>query len=66
MGVELEMDHFHPQAADGADEIANLVYACTACNRFKGDYASTADLQLEEPTVGFFACSDNATSSRSS
>jgi hypothetical protein len=39
VGGELEIDHFHPQAAGGSDDIENLVYACTACNRFKGDYA---------------------------
>lgn len=37
------MDHFHPQAAGGSDDIENLVYACTACNRFKGDYAPAQD-----------------------
>lgn len=39
VGGELEMDHFHPQAAGGSDDIENIVYACTTCNRFKGDYA---------------------------
>jgi hypothetical protein len=43
VGGELEMDHFHPQAAGGSDDIENLVYACTACNRFKGDYAPAPD-----------------------
>lgn len=43
VGGELEIDHFHPQAAGGSDEIGNLVYACTACNRFKGDYAPALD-----------------------
>ena len=43
VGVELEMDHFRPLAAGGTDDIDNLVYACTACNRFKGDYAPAAD-----------------------
>ncbi|WP_437551554.1 HNH endonuclease [Sorangium sp. So ce367] len=38
-GGELEIDHFYPLAAGGSDDIENLVYACTACNRFKGDYA---------------------------
>lgn len=40
VGGELEIDHFHPQAAGGTNDIENLVYACTACNRFKGDYAT--------------------------
>lgn len=39
VGGELEIDHFHPQAAGGSDDIGNLIYACPACNRFKGDYA---------------------------
>lgn len=43
VGGELEIDHFHPLAAGGSDEIENLVYACTACNRFKGDYAPARD-----------------------
>jgi hypothetical protein len=42
-GGELEVDHFHPLSMGGSDALENLVYACTACNRFKGDYASTAD-----------------------
>lgn len=37
------MDHFHPQAAGGSDDIENLIYACTACNRFKGDYVPAPD-----------------------
>lgn len=43
VGGELEIDHFHPQAAGGGSEIENLVYACTTCNRFKGDYAPAGD-----------------------
>ncbi|XXY13600.1 HNH endonuclease signature motif containing protein [Sorangium sp. So ce216] len=43
VGGELEIDHFHPQAAGGSDAIENLVYACTARNRFKGDYGPAHD-----------------------
>lgn len=43
VGGELEIDHFHPLSAGGSDEVENLVYACTACNRFKGDYAPASD-----------------------
>lgn len=54
-GAELEIDHFYPSAAGGSDEIENLVYACTACNRFKGDYAPDRDapesLRLLHPRV---------------
>src|SRR5262245_14303010 len=53
VGSELEIDHFYPQAAGGSDDIENLVYACTACNRFKGDYAPASDapesLRLLQP-----------------
>lgn len=38
VGSELEIDHFHPLAADGSDEQGNLVYCCPACNRNKSDY----------------------------
>jgi HNH endonuclease len=43
VGGALEIDHVHPLAAGGSDEIENLVYACTACNRFKGEYAPPPD-----------------------
>ena len=39
-GSELTFDHFRPQSQTGTDEIANLVYACHACNEFKGEYWS--------------------------
>ncbi|MFH1633851.1 MAG: HNH endonuclease [Chloroflexota bacterium] len=38
VGNELEIEHFHPRAHGGTDEMSNLVYTCTACNRFKGSY----------------------------
>jgi HNH endonuclease len=41
IGNELEIDHFRPLSHDGSDELDNLVCACTACNRFKGDYWPT-------------------------
>ncbi len=34
----LTVDHFHPQARGGSDDIDNLVYCCHACNGFKSDY----------------------------
>jgi hypothetical protein len=37
-GAELTYDHFRPQSQGGTDEVANLVYACHACNEFKGEY----------------------------
>lgn len=39
-GAELTYDHFRPQLQQGSDDIANLVYACHACNQFKGEYWS--------------------------
>jgi hypothetical protein len=39
-GAELTYDHFRPQSQNGTDDVANLVYACHACNEFKGDYWS--------------------------
>ena len=37
-GSELEIDHFQPRSFDGGEELENLVYCCTACNRRKGDF----------------------------
>lgn len=52
-GSELEIDHFHPVAHGGTDDLSNLVYACPACNRFKGDYwpaeGAPADFRLLHP-----------------
>ncbi len=39
-GAELTYDHFRPQSHGGTDDVANLVYACHACNEFKGEYWS--------------------------
>lgn len=43
VGNELEIDHFQPRSAGGGDDLDNLVYCCTACNRLKGDSWSDAD-----------------------
>jgi 5-methylcytosine-specific restriction endonuclease McrA len=37
-GGRLEIDHFHPVSHGGLESTDNLIYACTTCNRFKGDY----------------------------
>lgn len=37
-GAELTLDHFEPRSQGGSDETDNLVYACHACNEFKGDF----------------------------
>ncbi len=53
VGGELEIDHFRPLAHGGTDDLVNLVYACTTCNRFKGDYwqsvGAPEDLRLLHP-----------------
>ena len=38
VGAELTIDHFHPRSRGGSDDMDNLVYACHACNEFKGDH----------------------------
>lgn len=52
-GGQLEIDHFLPQAQGGQDKLDNLVYACRACNAFKGDYwpppGASSDLMLLHP-----------------
>lgn len=55
VGNELEIDHFRPHAHGGDDSPDNLVYACTACNRYKsaywpGDHAPE-DICLLHPMV---------------
>jgi 5-methylcytosine-specific restriction endonuclease McrA len=42
-GTELEIDHFQPRSAGGTDDLDNLVYCCTTCNRLKGDFWPTDD-----------------------
>jgi hypothetical protein len=37
-GGELTVDHYQPLAAEGGDDLENLVYACFRCNLHKGDY----------------------------
>ena len=52
-GGQLEIDHFLPQSQGGQDKLDNLVYACRACNAFKGDYwpppGASSDLMLLHP-----------------
>lgn len=50
VGAELTFDHFRPQSQGGTDDTANLVYACHACNEFKGDYwTENSDTRLLHP-----------------
>src|SRR5262249_19783428 len=37
-GGELTVDHYRPVSAGGDDSDDNLVYACSRCNLFKGDF----------------------------
>ncbi len=41
VGAELTVDHFQPQVHGGSDDASNLIYACHACNEFKGDFWTT-------------------------
>ncbi len=50
VGAELTFDHFRPQSQGGTDDAANLVYACHACNEFKGEYwAEDGEARLLHP-----------------
>ena len=50
IGAELTFDHFQPQSEGGSDEAVNLVYACHACNEFKGEtYGVTEEIRLLHP-----------------
>ena len=52
VGAELTFDHFRPQSRGGTEDVANLVYACHACNEFKGDYwAEEDDARLLHPLI---------------
>jgi len=48
-GSKLEIDHFRPRSAGGANEgdsqqsLGNLVYCCPTCNRLKGDFWPDCD-----------------------
>jgi len=42
-GGQLNTDHYRPSSRGGADEIDNLVYCCTRCNRYKGDFWPTTE-----------------------
>ena len=49
-GTVLTIDHFQPRDAGGTDDTGNLVYACHACNEYKGAYwAVDADNRLLHP-----------------
>jgi hypothetical protein len=45
VGSALEIDHFQPLSSGGMDEESNFVYACSACNKAKGDFWSLPDTE---------------------
>ncbi|WP_255604562.1 HNH endonuclease [Oscillochloris sp. ZM17-4] len=53
VGNDLEIDHYRPRAHGGGDDLDNLVYTCSACNRFKSAYwpgdDAPDDLRLLNP-----------------
>lgn len=52
VGSELTFDHFRPQSQGGTDDVSNLIYACHACNEFKGEYyAESGDTRLLHPLI---------------
>ena len=49
VGAFLTIDHFHPSALGGSDDINNLVYACHACNLHKAATWSPQTPQVLHP-----------------
>lgn len=50
VSAELTYDHFQPQSRGGSDGKENIVYACHACNEFKGEYfGDTEETYLLHP-----------------
>jgi hypothetical protein len=51
VGGELTLDHFHPQAHGGSDDLSNLLYCCHRCNEYKAAYwpAQPTDPALWNP-----------------
>jgi len=47
-GGQLTVDHFHPQARGGSDDLGNLLYCCHRCNLYKADYWP---VQPEDPVL---------------
>jgi hypothetical protein len=49
VGAYLTIDHYRPRDAGGTDEIANLVYACHACNLHKSAAWDLLDCPVLHP-----------------
>lgn len=51
VGSELTIDHFRPVVHGGSEARSNLVYACVACNRNKGDtWTPESNKRILHPT----------------
>jgi hypothetical protein len=50
-GSELTIDHYHPRAKGGTNNLENLLYCCPRCNQYKLDYwpAQPDDPSLWDP-----------------
>jgi hypothetical protein len=48
-----EVEHIHPQARGGSDELDNLALACHACNLFKSDFETGQDEESQAETALF-------------
>ena len=48
-----EVEHIHPKARGGQNDLPNLALSCSACNRFKGDAVTGIDPQTEQETSLF-------------
>lgn len=42
-GAELTVDHYRPSSAGGDEADDNLIYACTKCNLYKGEFSPSTD-----------------------
>lgn len=42
-GIEMQIDHYVPQASGGVNDYENLYYACAICNRRKSGWCPTGD-----------------------
>jgi hypothetical protein len=48
-----EVEHIHPQARGGSDDIENLALSCHACNLFKSDFETGHD-EEDQAEVALF------------
>jgi hypothetical protein len=48
-----EVEHIHPQARGGSDDLDNLALSCHACNLFKSDFETGHDAENRVEVVLF-------------